>query len=435
MRTRHSPMATENRSSRVLTIHLCAILGLLPASLLTAQEPVRAELGEESVWMGQAVPLLVTLYSPGPFSGTAAFELPKIPRTIVMKAGTPLVGNEDIDGVSYFTQQHEFTIYTQQTGEVVIPAFRIRFSGKKTFTSEPESMEGSTPELLFESRRPPDTEQFSALVSAAELASTQSWNPEATEPIKAGDIVERTIARRVSGTAAMMMPPVTTAAPLDVRVYLDDPIIKDQIQRGEATAERIDTIKYQFEQAGTYQLPEMSFVWWDVQSSELKRTMVPGNTFTVEGPQAAAESTSGLSEFRWLLAILVVGFLSIGTVTKLLSAWRLRHNRPEEIAARRLLAACHMNAPADAYTALLQWQKLVCGAHRASGIKFFRSAGDASSLEAEQAVLARHLFGGESPQGAWAGQKLAATFTQARRRIRLTVRGHRAARSLPQLNP
>jgi len=428
-------MATENRRSRVFTILLCAILGLLPASLLTAQEPVRAELGKESVWMGQAVPLLVTLYSPGPFSGTAAFELPKIPRTIVMKAGTPLVGNEDIDGVSYFTQRHEFTIYTQQTGEVVVPAFRIRFSGKKTFTSAPEAMEGVTPELRFESRRPPGTERFGALVSAAELAATQSWNPEATEPLKAGDIVERTITRRASGTAAMMMAPVTTAAPPDVRVYLADPIVKDQIQRGEATAERIDTIKYQFEQAGTYQVPELSFDWWDVEASELKRIVLPGNTLTVKGSKVAAESTSGLPDFRWRLAILLVGLLVIWTATKLWLAWRFRHNHPEQIAARRLLAACRANAPSDAYSALMQWQRLIGGSRQGSDLKALPSVGDAPSLEAEQAVLAQYLFGGESAQGAWSGKRLAATFAQTRRRLSLVDRKQRAMCSLPQLNP
>jgi len=435
MRTRRSVLATENLSRRPKTILLCALLGLFRVSLLTAQEPVRAELGEESVWMGQAVPLLVTLYSPGPFSGTAAFKLPKIPRTIVMKAGTPLVGSEDIDGASYFTQQHEFTIYTQQTGEVVIPAFRVRFSGKKTFTSEPESMEGATPELRFESRRPPGIEDLGVIVSATELAITQSWNPETAESIRAGDIVERMITQRASGTAAMMIAPVTSAAPSDVRVYLADPIVKDQNQRGEAIAERIDTIKYQFQQAGTYQLPDMSFVWWDVQSSELKRATVPGSTFTVEGPRAAAESTSAHPEARWLLAILVIGLLALWPVKKLLSAWRSRHHRPEEIAARRLLAACHANAPSEAYTALMQWQRSVGGSQQDSDLKALPSVDDAPSIEAEQAALARYLFGGESPQGAWSGQKLAAAFAQTRRRLRLTDRRHRGARSLPQLNP
>lgn len=103
-----------------------------------AAEVVRAELGEDTAWTGEAVPLLVTLYSPGPFSGTPAFDLPELPLTVFVKSGNPLVGTEQVDGESYFTQRHEFALYTQCVGEIVVPAFRVRFAGKKTFTSAPE---------------------------------------------------------------------------------------------------------------------------------------------------------------------------------------------------------------------------------------------------------------------------------------------------------
>ena len=81
-------------------------------SLSAAAEVVRAKLGKDTAWTGEAVPLIVTLYSPGPFSGTASFELPELPRTTFVRAGNPLVGSEQIDDESYFTQRHEFTIYT-----------------------------------------------------------------------------------------------------------------------------------------------------------------------------------------------------------------------------------------------------------------------------------------------------------------------------------
>jgi hypothetical protein len=67
--------------------------------------PVRAELSETTAWTGEAVSLVVTLYSPGPFSGTAAFEIPQLPRTAFVKVGNPLVGSEQIEGESYLTQR------------------------------------------------------------------------------------------------------------------------------------------------------------------------------------------------------------------------------------------------------------------------------------------------------------------------------------------
>ena len=64
-------------------------------SVSAAAEIVRAEIGKEAAWTGEAVPLIVTLYSPGPFSGTASFDLPKLPRTAFVKAGNPVVGSQD----------------------------------------------------------------------------------------------------------------------------------------------------------------------------------------------------------------------------------------------------------------------------------------------------------------------------------------------------
>ena len=92
-------------------------------SVAAAAEVVRAEIGKDTAWTGEAVPLIVTLYSPGPFSGTASFDLPKLPRTAFVKAGNPVVGSQDVDGESYFTQRHEFTVFTQTVGEIVVPGF------------------------------------------------------------------------------------------------------------------------------------------------------------------------------------------------------------------------------------------------------------------------------------------------------------------------
>jgi hypothetical protein len=63
-----------------------------------AVETVRAEIKKSSAWTGEAVPLIITLYSPGPFSGTAAFDLPDLPRTAFVKGGSPVVSSEEVDG-------------------------------------------------------------------------------------------------------------------------------------------------------------------------------------------------------------------------------------------------------------------------------------------------------------------------------------------------
>ena len=94
-----------------------------------------------------------------------------------MKAGNPVVGSQDVDGQSYFTQRHEFTIFTQNAGDIVVPGFRVRFAGKTSFLSDPEAMEGVTPELRFQSKRPPGTDNLGVVVAVTNMEVTQTWNP------------------------------------------------------------------------------------------------------------------------------------------------------------------------------------------------------------------------------------------------------------------
>ena len=241
------------------------------------------------------------------------------------------MGSEEVDGESYFTQRHELTVYTQNAGEIVIPAFRVRFSGKTTFLSDPKPMEGFTPALRFQSKRPPGTEKLGVVVAATDMEVTQTWKPVSTGQVNAGDVIERTITRRATGTTAMMLPPFPADAPEGVRVYAVEPIVQDHTERGNAKAERIDTVKYQFEQPGTFELPDVSLVWWDPQVGELTRKTLRGETVQVAGPVASCrERPSSQSPLVMLLFLGVVAGLAVSwcrrLLRKFLEGWRVRRN-------------------------------------------------------------------------------------------------------------
>ena len=390
------------------------------------QKTVRAEIVKDTAWTGEPVPLVITLYSPGPFSGTASFDLPELPRTAILRGGSPLVGSEQVDGESYFTQRHELTVYTQNAGEIVIPAFRVRFSGKTTFMSDPKPMEGFTPELRFRSKRPPETDKLGVVVAATEMEVTQTWRPASMGTVYAGDVIERTITRRATGTTAMMLPPVSADAPVGVRVYAAEPSVQDHTERGHSRAERIDTIKYQFEGPGTFELPDVRLVWWDPQVSELKANHCLVTWFTSRGlsqpqPQPQRKQRSSPSPLAMLF------FLGVGTglaislgskpVRRWVARWRARRNNPEVLAVRRLLSACRSSDAPAAYAAFVQWTRIVSASE--SGPDFDRLLGSAhtAGLRNEWAALSEHIFALETPRSQWSGQQLAETFARARRSV------------------
>jgi len=409
-------------------------------SVAAAVEVVRAELGKDTAWTGEAVPLGVTLYSPGPFSGAASFEFPELPKTAFVRVGNPVVGSEQVGDESYFTQRHEFAINTQRAGEIVIPSFLVRFAGKRTFTSAAEAVEGSTRELRFQSTRPPGTEHLGLVVAARNMELKQTWQPAAIGSVQAGDVIARTVWRSAAGTTAMMFPPVPIETPEGVRFYATEPIVQDFTERGASRAERSETIKYQFERPGTFPLPDLSLIWWDPDAGALRRETLPGRVVDVRNAAVVAEPLAPTRTSRWplfalLLTIALAAWLIRSIAARLLAAQQSRRSDPAAAAAKRLLAACRTNAAAQAYAALLQWKRAVAGSSEMASLGELLPRDTAAEFEHQWRVLAQHVFGvglGSSP---WLGRDLAGVFVRLRRQLGQAPRRRSAGVALPALNP
>jgi len=414
------------------------LLALLSPAVSQAMERVRAELGKASAWVGEPVPLIITLFSPGPFSGTASFELPELPSSVFVRAGNPQVGSERIGGETYFTQRHEFAVYTQRAGEILIATFRVRFAGKKTFTSAAEPVEGFTPELRFQSTRPPGTEHLGPVVAAKKMEASQTWQPGTNGTARAGDVIVRTISRRAVGTTAMLLPPIQIETPEGVRHYASAPLVQDFSERGAALAERSETIKYQFERAGTFPLPDITVLWWDSDAAELKRVTLPGKVVDVLPASPVAESLAESPSPRWplvglILLICLAAWLLRPSAMRLLTAQRARRNDPASLAARLLLAACRNNAAHEAYAAGLQWQRAVGWA--GLGLDQRLPPATAAGFAQAWSQLSAQVYATESEGPPWDGAYLARIFADVRRNLGQASRARLVDSGLPPLNP
>ncbi|MGC6467496.1 MAG: hypothetical protein ACON5N_18095 [Akkermansiaceae bacterium] len=303
--------------------------------------------------------MVIKLRSPGPFSGTAAFDLLEVSKTAFLKFGNPVVGNEEVEGKSFFTQTHQFSVYSQQEGKVVIPSFLVRFSGKKDFTSEAEAMEGKTPELTFQSKRPEGTEGIGVVVTVTGMKVSQTWSSSEGREVDAGDVLRRTVTRSAADTTAMIFPPIDNGAPDGVKVYGEDPVVEDKTERGVISAKREETLRYQFVRAGTYTLPDLTISWWDPKTGKLEQEVLPGETVTVRMSEAAV---AGVKEERkiwpWLLGVVTL-VVALWFRRQQLSEWyhdwqKWRH-RPEVVTSKDLLEACRKDEAKAAYLAAMSW--------------------------------------------------------------------------------
>ena len=328
-------------------------------------EPVEISLPESSAWMGERVILVVKLRAPGSFSGAARFDLPELPRTLLLKTGNPVVGSERLEGRDWLVQTHQFSLFSQQAGKLVVPPFTVRFEAREGFTGPTTERVVETEPFEVEIRRPPGSEGIPFLVSSDNLTVSQSWDPASLpEKIEVGQVIRRIITQKSDGLTGMALLPATTAAPEGVRVYEPSVETRDNTERGAFTGERIETLTYLVQEAGTLSLPDLTFAWWNPREEQLVSKTLPGQVLEVSPPAgalpAANEEATTQHRIGWTLLVLVLalGWWHRARLHRI-GLRILRCLRPQErVVARALKRACLRNDASAAQEAWERWQQI-----------------------------------------------------------------------------
>jgi hypothetical protein len=388
---------------------------------------VAVRVPEVKAWVGQRVPFFVELLAPGSFAGTAGFDLPQVPGSLVMKIGNPVVSSREIEGRSWFVQTHEFALFSQKAGLLEVPAFSVRFASREGFTGPASDVEAQAPGWKVEIQRPPGSDNIGFLITTESLDVTETWDPQPGSA-QVGAMFKRHIVQRAPQISGMALAPAPTTAPDGVRVYPGDAETKDQLERGDFLGERRETITYLLQKPGSLVLPALTYVWWNPKTETLQSKTLPAVTFEVApAPDAATTGNAGSARrgWRWLLGVALVAGLGAWQWRRL-AGWGRRVwktlNPPDRVAARKLLRACRYNDATAAETAWIGWRNT-------------QDADFQPGPELHSAVLGlqRHLFG-PRPAVSWRGDELARAFGEALAAAKgHSSRGH--ASTLPLLNP
>jgi hypothetical protein len=321
-------MSAQRHWAFRISFLVSVLASLWAAGVAMAQEPkVRATLASKGdIWMGQRVTLVVELLAPGFFSGAAVFDAPNMPGTVIVPpSGSPVVSNEDVDGVSYTVQRHELAVFAHRAGEQTIPPFAVRFAFKRQ-PLDKQSVQASvkTPELHFTTKAPPGTEKLGSLISGRELQGTETWQPQ-PGPAKVGDAFTRTIHFSAPDIPGMAFPPFHAAKVDGLGVYAKPPEVLDQSDRGTIHGERSESVTYVCQRPGRFTIPGARFQWWDIEARQLKTIEFPGCTLEVAPNPAMASATAetpGPAPFSWKL---VIRWLAVALVIALAGwgSWRL----------------------------------------------------------------------------------------------------------------
>jgi hypothetical protein len=317
------------------------------------------------------------------------------PEPSFSRSAIPSSHPGNIDGEDWFTQRHEFALFSQRDGTLEIPAIPIRFSSRDGFTGPVTEVDAKSEALTLNIQRPPGSEDIGFLITTDSLEITETWDPEPASA-EVGSVFKRTITQRAAEMTGMALAPAPTRAPEGTRLYPGRAEVTDKTERGDFLGERRETITYLIEKTGTITLPEITFNWWNPTTKTIESKTLPAVTFDVPAPPAVAASSSSTITliWPWLLAIALIAITAWqrkNLAAQALQAWKAL-NPPHRVAARKLLRACRANDAAQASAAWSAWIDT-------------RPAGYQPPPDLQLAVLdmQRHRFG-PSPASPWQGE-------------------------------
>jgi len=406
----------------------------------------------QSYWAGQKIPLYIDLLSPSFFSGTPKFELPEISSVLVMKIpGRPVMGVEEIEGLSYTKQRHEFVLFSQRPGRVDIPSFTVKFGVSGQAGALPKEVALKTSPLTLTPKMPPGAEKLATIISTQDLKVTEKWNPEPKDAVT-GDAFTRTVTFQAPDIPGMALLPMPELQIPGIAIYAEAPVVNDQIERGDFVGERTETISYVMETAGQRIIPAIEFQWFDIESKSLKTEQLPEVKFmiTPSAGEQSSKTSAGVKSFKMLYVLGIVFVFIAGAVLgrwrknlmMYFQSWQKYQSESESAYFKRFIRACRKDDPKAALNAMMKWVDRVNPNRQTALLKQFTETWGESELASEVAVLQKYSFYQEKESGsgktnkAWSGKKLSQQMIKARERLNKSRYEQKAmTEDLMPLNP
>jgi hypothetical protein len=333
---------------RRLTASLVLLISLAPAAGLQAQEGAEVRLLADPgdvVWVGEKVDIHLELWTEAlSFSGQA-FTLPEALGGYLLRADSSTINVTERRGrVTWTGLRYTFNLYPQRPGKVVIPAFNVRFATSAGYGSEPRPYTFSTQPLAVTAQLPPGADTGSLLVTTTDFNVVASWQPELTGEgsieLKTGDALVLTVEREADEVPGMVFEPLPEFEIEGLGVYAAAPEVNDRVYRGELTGTRTDRITLVCALPGSYELPELTFQWWDQQREKLHQETIPALAIEVvqnpawATPPPKEKANEGISfnrDYLWLVLAALLMWWPGWPLVRTFTAW-LR----SELRARRL---------------------------------------------------------------------------------------------------
>ncbi|MBK5529616.1 BatD family protein [Pseudomonas sp. TH06] len=328
-----------------VTQKLCILLliSLFSFSAFAAEPQLKVQAHlqpAEGAMVGGLIELQVDVLTDTWFTSAAALPDLKLDGALVMPPdGQAQHLNQTIDGQSFSGLRYSYLITPNVAQRYDIPALTVRATPAQA-TSE---INAQTAPLQFSAAQPPGFKPGDVPLVATAVRLGQTIINSAT-PLKVGDSITRQLTLQADGTLAMALPTPTLGDVAGLSRYAKTPQVTTLDDgRGDILGgQRIDSVTYRIDSAGSHTLPAIEVQWWDSGTRQSRTAQVPAVTFDAAANSAykplfsITEDLQQLSHNRvhfsaqWLLwlfvlmALVALGYLSRAPLTRACRAMQAR---------------------------------------------------------------------------------------------------------------
>ncbi|CAI8784863.1 Protein BatD [Pseudomonas sp. IT-347P] len=275
-----SELAREGarRITTALLIGLASGLFTLQAFAADPQLKVQAHLQPaEGAMVGGLVELQIDVLTDTWFTSAATLPDLKLDGALIMPPdGQAQHLNQTLDGQAFSGLRYSYLITPNVARTFDIPALTVRATpGQATAEISAQSQP-----LQFSAAQPPGFQPGETPLVASGLRFTQTLINSST-PLKTGDSITRQLTLQADGALAMALPIPTLSDVPGLSRYAKTPQVTalDDGRGDILGGQRIDSVTYRIDKAGSYTLPAIEVKWWDASTRESRIAQVPAVTF------------------------------------------------------------------------------------------------------------------------------------------------------------
>lgn len=320
-----------------LKIFLVLVLMLVGTQICFAQKIdafARVSVSPREGVVRQPYKVTISVYSGTWFAKPLQFANLRIDNAFIIPFTRTVSSISYINNKKYATLSFYYLVFPYNTGNLKIPELDINTSipPEGDYKGMPYTIRSKAQNIKVNPI--PSAKDEDVWMVAQNISFNEEWN-KSLEDLKVGDVLERKITIRASGTLPTLIQPLKIEKPEWVSTYPQEPVLQDKRDNKGVNGVRIESYSYLFEEEGEITLPAQELLWWNPDTKRVYKRTIPEQKLKIKANPDLAMMESlkdsllaisapldiGLEEekpFPWLR----LGFVVILAFLTLYFAWK-----------------------------------------------------------------------------------------------------------------